>query len=321
MNKMPNRWIPYKLIPEHDTIFTQWIYAGTKAYTEPFFSDTVTQLLQLKENSEQKIRTPLHELPDWAQQVTTVPTAAFIFHVSRCGSTLLTQLLGIDPENIVLSEVPFLDDILRLPVNKRFHGWNESTDSYFDAAIRLYSQQRTGNEKRVFVKTDSWHLLFYQQLRMLYPGIPFIIIYRSPREVMHSQQRQRGMHSVPGTIEPELFGFHEHDITFDLDLYMGRVLEKYQDAILKASEKDPLCYLFNYNQGMLFILKSVMELCRITPSNEMMEKAEQRSLFHSKAPGIPFEEQNTGIEISPGLLTTYLEMEQQRVGRVSYTEK
>ena len=75
---------------------------------------------------------------------------------------------------------------------------------------------------------------------------------------------------------------------------------------------------------ILFILKSVMELCGMTPSEEMMEKAKQRCQFHSKSPGLYFEEQNTGIEISPGLqscFTSYQELELQREGRVSYTGK
>jgi hypothetical protein len=233
---------------------------------------------------------------------------------------LLSQLLSLADENIVLSEVPLLDDILRLPLNKSFPQRNEATDIFYKAAMRLYGQKRTPIDKTVFVKTDSWHLLFYDQLRRLYPDVPFIILYRQPAEVVHSQSRQRGMHSVPGTIEPELFGFTEADITFDLDQYMSRVLDKYHTAILRAAENDPLCFLFNYNQGMMPILKSLMTLCCLSFPAEFMRKAEDRCKFHSKSPSILFEEKNSGKSIPSYLqscITSYHEMEQKRRDHVS----
>ena len=78
---------------------------------------------------------------------------------------------------------------------------------YLAASIKYYGQKRTSKEKHLFVKTDSWHLHFYDQLRNLFPSVPFILLYRNPMEVVLSQKRQRGMQSVPGIIEPEVFGF------------------------------------------------------------------------------------------------------------------
>src|SRR6202012_5996296 len=118
---------------------------------------------------------------------------------SRCGSTLITQLLGLDPNHVTLSEVPFIDELLRargLP----------DISAAVKAALVCYGQNRTGVEQRLFVKTDSWHLSFYRELREWFPGIPVVLLYRSPDEVLYSQRKRRGIHAVPGIIASDLLG-------------------------------------------------------------------------------------------------------------------
>src|SRR5690606_34626620 len=121
-----------------------------------------------------------------------VAPTAFIFHVSRCGSTLLSQLLDLDEANIVLSEVPLLDQLLRLP--ETFPGISRAQqETALQATIRLLGQKRTGHEKQLFIKLDSWHVFFAATLRKQYPSVPFILLYRAPDEVFESHRRHRGM--------------------------------------------------------------------------------------------------------------------------------
>ena len=43
----------------------------------------------------------------------------FLFHVSRCGSTLISQMLAALPQNVVISEAGPMDAILRSHLRNR----------------------------------------------------------------------------------------------------------------------------------------------------------------------------------------------------------
>ncbi|HYJ38632.1 MAG TPA: sulfotransferase, partial [Chitinophagaceae bacterium] len=269
-------FVPVKLVSDGNGRLCQWLNTTNKKFTEPFFDDTIRICKNLPENRHSfKSASVLQMLPLWSAEMKFIDPTAFIFHVSRCGSTLLSQLLALDPKNIVLSEVPFLDEVMRLPFNPNRLSVEES-DNYFREALRFYGQQRDQDESSLFVKLDSWHLLFYDRLRKLYPKTPFIILYRSPADIIRSQKRSRGMQSVPGLIEKEVFGFTETDLTTDLDLYMSRVLEKYYSEILRITTTDENFLLVNYDQGILSIIKRCLSRLGITPEPGYLKKMEAR---------------------------------------------
>src|SRR5437016_3848077 len=224
-------WIPYKLFFDEGRPFCEWLYTGDEDFTEPFFDETIVKCRQFN-NRGRKSTSSIDILPHWSNEIESVPPSAFIFHVSRCGSTLASQLLALDRTNIVLSEVPFFDTLLRSGKN--------IPRQLLKAAIAFYAPVKN-YRKRLFIKTDSWHIFFYKQIRELYPQTPFILLYRRPDEVVRSQQKQKGMHAVPGLIEPALLGFDENEVQhMNLNEYIARVLEKYLEALLHIVEKGAL---------------------------------------------------------------------------------
>src|SRR6187551_105479 len=107
--------IPYKMtFNENGELLFRWIYVGQKRFEESFFSETILNCLSLPQNTEMPYTTA-ETLIEKAKSVDGVEPSAFVFHVSRCGSTLLTQMLCIDERFVVLSEASLLDDVLRLP--------------------------------------------------------------------------------------------------------------------------------------------------------------------------------------------------------------
>ena len=54
-------------------------------------------------------------LLEWQEQSPGLPPSGFIFHMSRCGSTLAARMLAASPRNIVLSEADPIDYVLRAP--------------------------------------------------------------------------------------------------------------------------------------------------------------------------------------------------------------
>jgi len=286
------KWIPYKLFFENGNPLCYWLYAGDTRFTHPFFAESIGACMgqAFKFNpSYRKSVSHISLLPTWAKGLNIVTPSAFIFHVSRCGSTLATQLLGIKEQHITLSEVPFFNELL---INQAKTGLDAAAfGNIFKAAVNFYGQQRTENETRLFIKTDSWHMLFYKQLRDLYPNVPFILLYREPGDVMRSQQKLRGTQSVPGLIDPAFFGFDADTIThLSIDEYMAKVLERYYECFLDIINTDDNAYLINYSEGTFEMVKKIAIVTNTVLSVNDMLLIKERAGYHSKHPGQIFSE-------------------------------
>lgn len=281
--------IPYKMsFGSEGQLLFRWIFVGHKKFTEPFFSDTVLTCLSFPENSDMPYTTA-ETLIQKARTVNAVPPTAFVYHVSRCGSTLLAQMLSLDEHNIVLSEAGVLDDVLRLPFShsdKKF----PPVDELFCSILRLMGEKRSGKEKYLFIKTDSWHLMFYEQIRKLFPGIPSFLLYRSPAEIIRSQEKNKGMHAVKGLIETEIFGFSPEEMNGILPApYFEKVLERYFRKCLQILNTDTLSHVMSYHDGPVKMFQLVTSICNMEITPEIMHRAHARTAHHSKNPGEKFQ--------------------------------
>ncbi|MBP6409484.1 MAG: sulfotransferase family protein [Pseudarcicella sp.] len=286
-------WIPYKLdYQETNDILCQWLYLGENRFTEPFFEETTGLCRRLEINRNiQKSCTTFDGINDFSENIPHLEPTAFIFHISRCGSTLLAQLLSLDEQNIVVSEAPILDEIIRNVAYKSSLKTETEINNAIKSCIKLLGKKRSGNEENFFIKLDSWHIFYYQKLRQLYPNTPFIFSYRNPSEVIRSQEKNSGMHASPGIIQIDLFGL---DFTESLKLskpeYISKVLESYFNEYLKIIDSDKNCIFVNYNNGLLENLNQIKEFLKLHFSEEFKEKITERSKFHSKMPNQIFKE-------------------------------
>lgn len=314
-------WLPYKIAVSDELVFCRWLYLEDKSFSEPFFDETISKCKSFGFNSRHFIPVSnLNILAEWSKSIVSVKPTAFIFHVSRCGSTLLTQLLGINEQHIVLSEVPFFDDLLRLPY--KFPNFQKVPEQgLLKEVIQFYGQKRTGNETSLFIKTDSWHVFFWKEIRKLYPEVPFILLYRSPDQVIRSHQKLRGMQAVPGVIEPEIFGFDRDEINgIGLDEYMVKVLERYFALFLEIAENDQTSLLLNYNQGPMQLIQATAAFTNTTINAADKAEMEQRSRYHAKFPGNVFLEEPTDKWIPDYLqkaISLYNQLERKRLEYLS----
>ncbi|GAB3965179.1 hypothetical protein GCM10028806_03940 [Spirosoma terrae] len=287
-NKFMTNWVPYQLERFSKSVLCEWFYAGTNRFAEPFFDETIVRCMSHPYNSSPyKATTTLESLIDVSLRSTPIEPTAFIFHISRCGSTLLSQLLAIPERHIMVSEMPLIDSTLRhsylTPAQK---------ESVLAAVIRLLGRQRSGKESHLFIKLDSWHFGFYDTFRRLYPEVPFILLYREPEAVMVSHQHRRGMHSVPGLIEPELFGLTLQEVrSMTLDEYLANVLESYFRTMLTMVETDHNAHLLRYQQDGSALLNDLLALISVDIQSSEMDRMIQRSQFHSKFPEQRFREE------------------------------
>lgn len=285
------RQFPYRLLPA-DREFCEWLCNTADPFTEPFFDDSIARLRTEAVNQHPfKSVSALQMLPALAAAGGTHRSpSAIIFHVSRCGSTLFSQLLALEPGHMVLSEVPFFDALLRLP-HQDTGVTPDTAAQLFDAALQLYIQANAVEPSHVFLKADSWHLHFYESLRHLFPGTPFILLYRDPLEVLQSHQRRRGMQSVPGLIEPGVFGFTpDQAATGNLDVYMAWVLETYFEKMIRIARRDAAAILINYNEDVSLGMEKIAGAGGIALNEHYLTAIRARAGRHGKYPGELFTE-------------------------------
>ncbi|BAU54947.1 sulfotransferase [Mucilaginibacter gotjawali] len=313
-------WIPYKLIGQENQLLCYWLNTYGQAFTEPFFEETI---LKCRVKDRKQIAHPAVSDPEmmmeWAKNLKYIQPSAVIFHISRCGSTLVSQMLATSDENIVLAEVPVFDDILRLSFKEPAVD-DATIGNLLIAALKFHERGAyTGSlnekqEKRVFIKTDSWHLFYYKQLRQLFPSVPFILMYRTPDEVFRSHRKQPGMQSVKGLIEPEIFGINALNMEdMSPDIYLASVLENYLSRYNEIVAKDKLCLLVNYNEGPMAILQKIAAFSKIQISKKDWQYMHDRSLYHSKKPNEPFNEEQ--VKNTPSCLAKAMELYRKLEGK------
>lgn len=308
MNKQYNTllkgWIPWRLIREEEKMYCEWLFTGYKLFTEPFFDDTIRVCRTMNENRQKfKAVSDLEFISNCCSQDYAAQTTAVIFHVSRCGSTLLSQMLSCNNRHAVLSEVPFIDQLLRLHYTHE-HYKAEQIEQYVKASVGLYHYQP--QQTHLFVKTDSWHLHFYEQYRKLYPDALFVLLYREPAAVIQSQQKQRGLHAVPGLVEPQLFGLNVTEREYsNFDLYMADVLQTYYQKMIAIASGDVNVLLVNYSQGMQYIIAEMYRLLKLDLDTETEHLFEERNRFHAKRPDQIFTDEKLTAELPPFLTRCY----------------
>jgi hypothetical protein len=293
MNSHPlQNWIPFRLDFYEKDLNCRWLYIADKTYTEPFFHESTAKCGNFEENRKFfKAVSTLEGLIEFTENLPTIAPTAFIFHVSRCGSTLLAQLLSLDEQNIVLAEPPIFDEVLREIAFKNTDISEETINESLKAVVKFLGQKRTGLEKNLFIKLDSWHIFYYEKLRKLYPETPFIFSFRRPDEVIRSQIKESGMHAAPGVIQPEIFGFTLDEVlAVERPVYVAKVLEKYFEQYLQIFENDKNALFVNYSAGILTNLDKIEQFLQLKIEPTIRQKMVERTNFHSKNPNTVFAE-------------------------------
>ncbi len=195
-------WLPIRLFVNDQTVWVDWCYRGDAALRAPFFQDDAQRLLQRPFNLAFRRYTPIAELVAWANrnaiQVPVASLKAFVAHVSRCGSTLISQMLAHQPTHVMMSEPPMLDMLIniryRLPDISR-----EQQIEWLRALLAVLGQA-PAQEQHLVIKLDAWHIVEHALIKDAFPDVRWIFLYRDPVEVAASQLAQRASYMVPGMV-------------------------------------------------------------------------------------------------------------------------
>ncbi|RON18780.1 sulfotransferase family protein [Pseudomonas frederiksbergensis] len=198
-------WLPIRVWQEAGQWQVDWCWFGDARLHQPFFRDAVEDALRLPFNQAFRRKTALSTLADWQVCSPGLTPSAFIFHASRCGSTLISQMLAQLDNHIVISEPPPLDALLRsdLPAVER--------RAAIKGLLSAYGQRRLAREQRLVIKLDAWNIGELPLLRECFPETPWLFLYRDPLEIAVSHLRRPGMHMVPGMIGVDEFPFSSRE--------------------------------------------------------------------------------------------------------------
>ena len=197
-------WVPAAVFDRGGQPMVDWVYVGDRPFSAPFFDDSIREALRHPFQLLFRRVTPFEVLHEWQTVSPGIDPTGFIFHMSRCGSTLLAQLLAASPRVVAVSEAAPIDAGLRLGAAKRV-----------DVGPRLLfrrarnrqraGQPRTGGESQYFVKFDCWHALDLPLIRQAFPNVPWVFVYRDPVEVLVSQMMKPSWW-MSGALSPERIG-------------------------------------------------------------------------------------------------------------------
>jgi len=204
------QWLPTAIVPTPQGAAVSWAHFAGEPLRQSFFESSARVACGLPINRLLNKRSTLQSLIDTSAPDDALMPDGFIFHMSRCGSTLAAQMIAALPGAVVASEAAPIDRAVQL--NHQIAGLPLDIHvRVLRAIVAAIGRNRTGDERHYVIKLDAWHIKALPLFRAAFPDTPWVFMYRDPLEVMVSQKRQSGMMAVPGEIQPDTFATNSED--------------------------------------------------------------------------------------------------------------
>lgn len=279
-------WVPARFFWRDGKPIVDWCYLGKQRFEAAFFEQTIGKCMARPFNLLFRKQTPIEILEEWHQTRPGLKPTGFIFHMSRCGSTLVSQMLAALPTNIVISEARPIDATVRAQFTS-----TETTDDQRIAWLRwmvsALGQRWLGGEQHLFIKFDAWNTLDLPLIRRAFPDVPWIFLYRDPVEVLVSHFNNRGAHMIPGVLTPSLFGM-DAETAFSLrpEDYCAKVLATICTAGLQQSRHGRLV---SYRQLPEVVPESLLKFFNLRCSDDEIASVRAVAKRDIKNPAATFQ--------------------------------
>jgi len=229
-------WTPIAVRDDGQGTVVRWCFTEGAQFDEPFFEQTIDCCLRDPFRLLFWRETGIDALAELASEAPGLEPSGFIFHMSRCGSTLVARMLGSLPRVLVVSEAGPIDEILRT-----------GAVDWLRWMVSALGQSRRPGQTRLVIKLDAWAIFALPLVREAFPAVPCVFVYRDPVEVVVSHLGHRGYHTVPGTLPPEWLGLSELMLqTLEPEQYVAAVLGAICDAAVARARAGALT-LVNYD--------------------------------------------------------------------------
>ncbi|HWB95426.1 MAG TPA: hypothetical protein VG672_01955 [Bryobacteraceae bacterium] len=229
-----------------------WREFGQTPLSEPFFRQTIERMNQLA-SPPTDIHSSLESMLRISDGLPAIVPHGFIFHVSHCGSTVITNALKRAADTVVAAEArPFLvlaRHYFSPPTRYLNSRWAERRRRLFESLFRLYAHYRTGTAEKLIVKFASSNLFGMKFVREVWPDVPSVLIVRDPAEVLVSSLGENGWLSYkndPLSLR-DLYGWIGESSFFEnmpSEEFCARLLGRHLTAALEAV--DDRCKVIDY---------------------------------------------------------------------------
>jgi hypothetical protein len=181
-------WLPVDaFVGEGGRPRLQWLDMRGVRLSEPLFEQTVERV---RRERPAELFTDFDALIQLEKVVDALRPDGFIFHSSRCGSTLVSNACRALDGAVVVSEAAPVDKLV-WPYLARDEGAPALLRRVFlRAVVNLLGQRRLGDERRFFVKFSCCSVLRLSFIRSVWQDVPWVFVHRPPVEVMVSNLRK-----------------------------------------------------------------------------------------------------------------------------------
>jgi hypothetical protein len=279
-------WLPVAIVRAPGQLAVDWIHFGETILSDSFFEMSLSRARRLPINSLLRMCTPLAVLAATPPPDASSGPDGLIFHMSRCGSTLVSQMLAAMPGGVMVSEAPPLDAIVQL-----VHSYPDAPLEQRIALLRgmaaALGRDRFGNRQHYVIKTDSWHSLALPLFRAAFPDTPWLFLFRDPTEVMVSQVRMRGLQTVPGTQLDSVFAIPD-PLNLSSEEYIARVLNRVTQAAVDHADIGGGLFV-DYADLPDAVERRILPHFGIAPDADALAAARMASQWDAKSPSFAFE--------------------------------
>ncbi len=179
-----SRWTPVAIDVNGAQPSIDWCDMRGERFGDPFFGQTVARLTD-GAGARPVVRTPLSALAEFDGEPSLDPSG-LVFHIGRCGSTLVARLLGLVSGVLAVREPQPINSLLEAEASHLDEAQRVET---LRLLVRALGRVRFGDERRFILKLSSWNVCSARLFLRAFPGVPVAWIQRRPVEVMASMMK------------------------------------------------------------------------------------------------------------------------------------
>lgn len=276
-------WLPYRYRPGQQRVY--WLLPFGHA-TEPFQDETISRYRQQLINQIIQPCSTLAVAQQQAIALADAQPAGFIFHLSRCGSTLISGCLSELDSTCVFSESPLLTELL-LDKNLSVQEQKNLLRAFINLQAAVFP-----NRPQVIIKWNAWDIFCWDLIRDLYPQVPAIFLVRDPVEILASHHKMAGRHMSGDVklafLQPGMVALSGDDVLE----FRVRVLHFLLDAV-NSCRHDQGVLVKDYRQLTASEIRGICQYFNLPLEEGAITSVERRMQYHSKALGQEFSGDST----------------------------
>ena len=270
-------WLPVDAVVVEGRPGLMWMEMSGVSLTEPFFQQTVERAR--KENRAERF-TEFDVLLQLEKQLESVAPTGFIFHSSRCGSTLVANACRAVSNSIVLSEANAIDKLIARFITDADNPVKESLYSVFlRCLVHALAQRRTQNERHLFIKFACCSFAQLERIKRIWPNVPWLFLYRDPVETIVSNVKD----VPPWLIDNDrrvLSSIIGDAGEMGLEELCARTIGSLYSTAYNLANGNSM--LLNYKQLSVPVIANVLNFFQVSPSTEELETIARTSEVYSK---------------------------------------